>query len=108
MAREVKTRLRQCGKCKSRRIWWYEVTENIQSFEQTDDGIDAEGFHSAGNIIGLHARCRKCGHRWAARGASQVTQLPGHPDYQPAGAWDASESDAVRGQAARGDSHYAR
>lgn len=64
-----------CPKCKGRTISIRETSEAHTEFEQHDGEIIYYGYHHHGDIIRLSCRCFHCGHRWAPRNATQITDL---------------------------------
>ncbi len=84
-------RLTKCPRCGGVHLIWLEITDAETTFSQTQLGIDPEGIHNYGLIRGVWGKCKKCLHKWKPRGVKMVTQLPGHPDYQPAARLAAKE-----------------
>lgn len=72
--------LRSCPRCGSVEIDWLEHASTCH-FTQTAEGIDPEGYPSTPDPFKVAGSCRPCGHVWTARGALQIWDLPGHPDY---------------------------
>lgn len=59
-----------------------EWTGHTLAFDQLPDGsIDPVGYTGEGRPCAVYGRCG-CGHCWKIRGATQIINLPGHPDYQ--------------------------
>lgn len=71
----IKTRKIRCPRCSGVPS---ELIERWGGFTTTFDydgeRRSAEGYHSEGDPQAVHARC-VCGHRWAIRGVTQITDL---------------------------------
>ena len=53
-------------------------------FEQREDGtIEREGtVLDRMDPVRVRGLCLSCTHQWTIRGAHQIVNLPGHPDYE--------------------------
>jgi hypothetical protein len=79
-------KVRGCPQCRHTAIDWTEWwKDSIIVFDQDANGIDPVGYLREGDPYKVTGECRNCGHVWTAKGARQITHLPGHPDFQRPG-----------------------
>jgi hypothetical protein len=74
--------MRSCPRCKSAVITWFEIWAGHGIiFEQSGNGIDPVGLLFEGSPVKVVGQCA-CGHSWTVKRVRQISDLPGHPDFQ--------------------------
>ncbi len=73
----------RCPKCGLHPKFYDEILNGFSTrFDCDPDSgrIDAEGTHHEGYPVRVKAQCG-CGYRWTVRGAIQITNIAGCPEY---------------------------